>query len=74
VWVALPHQWALIEEANKQLSKKSAEVDELRVVHATLKEEVAQAWDAAAKAREDATKAQEEAAKPARTLRHCWHM
>jgi hypothetical protein len=41
VWAALPRQRALIEDANKRLSEKSAEVDELRVVHATLKEEAA---------------------------------
>jgi hypothetical protein len=41
VWAALPHQWALVEEANKRLSKKSAEVDELRVAHAALREEAA---------------------------------
>jgi hypothetical protein len=41
VWAALPHQRALIENANKRLSEKSAEADELCVVHAALKEEVA---------------------------------
>jgi septal ring factor EnvC (AmiA/AmiB activator) len=60
VWAALSRQRALVEEANKQLSKKSAETDELRVAHAALREEVAQAREAMAKAREDATKAQEE--------------
>jgi hypothetical protein len=49
VWAALPLQRALIEDANKRLFEKSAEVDELRIVHATLKEEAAQARDAAAK-------------------------
>jgi chromosome segregation ATPase len=63
VWAALPRQWALVEEAHERLSKKSAEVDELRVVTLGLKEEAEQARDATAKAREDATKAQEEAAK-----------
>jgi uncharacterized HAD superfamily protein len=63
VWATLPRQRALVEKANKWLSKKSAKADELRVVTTTLKEEAAQAWDAAAKAREDTTKAQEEAAK-----------
>jgi hypothetical protein len=33
VWAALPHQWALVEEANRRLSKKSAKVDELHIVH-----------------------------------------
>jgi hypothetical protein len=41
VWAALPHQRALVEEANKRQSKKSAKVDERHVVCATLKEEVA---------------------------------
>jgi septal ring factor EnvC (AmiA/AmiB activator) len=63
VWAARTRQQALVEEANKRLSKKSAEADELRVVHAAVREEAAQAREAAAKAREDATKAQEEAAK-----------
>jgi chromosome segregation ATPase len=63
VWAVLTRQWALVEEANKRLSKKSAEANELRVVHAVVREEAAQAWEAAAKAHEDTTKAQEEAAK-----------
>jgi hypothetical protein len=57
VWVVLPHQRALVEEANKRLSKKSAEADELHVVTTTLKEEAAHACNAMAKAHEDATKA-----------------
>jgi hypothetical protein len=32
-------------------------VDELRVIHAAVKEEAAQAWEAEAKAREDVAKA-----------------
>jgi septal ring factor EnvC (AmiA/AmiB activator) len=63
VWVVLPRQRALIEDANKRLFEKSTEVDELRVIHAALKEEAAQARDAAAKAQEDATKAREEVVK-----------
>jgi chromosome segregation ATPase len=63
VWAALPHQRALVEEANQRLSKKSAEADELCVVTTVLKEEVAQARDATAKALEDAAKACEEVAK-----------
>jgi chromosome segregation ATPase len=59
----LARQQALVEEANKRLSKKSAEVDELRVLHAAVREEAAQAWEAEVKAREDTTKAWEEAAK-----------
>jgi hypothetical protein len=50
VWAALPHQRALVKEVNKRLSTKSAEADELRVVHAALKEEAAQDRDTAAKA------------------------
>jgi hypothetical protein len=41
VWVALPRQRALVEDANKRLSEKSAEVAELRVAHVALKEEAA---------------------------------
>jgi predicted nucleic acid-binding Zn-ribbon protein len=63
VWAALPRQQALVEEANKRLSKKSTKIDELRVVTTALKEEAEQAQDATAKAHEDVTKAQEEAAK-----------
>jgi hypothetical protein len=63
VWAALARQWALVEEANKRLSQKSAEVGELRVAHAAVREEAAQAWEAEAKAREDAARAREEAAK-----------
>jgi chromosome segregation ATPase len=63
VWAALARQWALVEEANKWLSKKTMEANELRVVHAAVREEVVQAREAAAMAREDATKAREEAVK-----------
>jgi uncharacterized protein (DUF3084 family) len=59
----LAHQRALVEEANKRLSKKSIKVEELHVVHATVREEAAQAREAEAKAREDAARAREEAAK-----------
>jgi hypothetical protein len=41
VWAVLLRQWALVKDANRWLSKKSAEADELRVVHAAFKEEVA---------------------------------
>jgi uncharacterized protein (DUF3084 family) len=64
----LTHQWALIEEANEQLSKKSTEVDELRVIHAAVREEATQAQEAEAKVREDAVKAQEEEAKACEDL------
>jgi hypothetical protein len=68
VWAVLPHQQALVEEANKRLSKKSAKADELCVVTMALKEEAEQARDAVAKAREEATKAQQEAAKAHKDL------
>jgi uncharacterized protein (DUF3084 family) len=45
------------------LSQKSAEVDELCVVHTAVREETVQAREAEAKAREDAARAREEAAK-----------
>jgi hypothetical protein len=57
IWAALAHQRALVEEANQQLSKKSADVDELHVIHATVREEAAQAQEAKAKVREDAARA-----------------
>jgi hypothetical protein len=63
VWTALARQRALVEEANKRLSKKCAEADELRVVHAVVREEAAQAQETAIEVREDATKAREEATK-----------
>jgi uncharacterized protein (DUF3084 family) len=63
VWVVLARQWVLVEEANKWLSQKSAETDELRVAHAAVREEAVQAREAKAKAREDAARAREEAAK-----------
>jgi hypothetical protein len=43
VWETLARQRALVEEANKRLSDQSAEVAELRVAYATVKEEVVQA-------------------------------
>jgi uncharacterized protein (DUF3084 family) len=63
VWAALAHQWALVKEANKRLSQKSTEVDELCVVHATVREEAVQTREAEAKAREDVARAREEVAK-----------
>jgi hypothetical protein len=41
VWVALARQRALVEEGNKRLSQKSAEVGELRVANAAVREEAA---------------------------------
>jgi uncharacterized protein (DUF3084 family) len=63
VWVALALQRALVEEANKRLSDQSAEMAELCVAYAAVKEEAVQAWAAKAMAREDVTKAWKEAAK-----------
>jgi septal ring factor EnvC (AmiA/AmiB activator) len=57
--VALARQRALVEEANKRLSKKSVEVDELRVIHAAVREE---AHEDAAKVREEVAKACEDLA------------
>jgi hypothetical protein len=39
VWAVLLCQRVLVEDANKRLSDKSVEADELRVVHTALKEE-----------------------------------
>jgi hypothetical protein len=41
IWATLTRQRALAEEVNKRLSMKSAEVDELRVVHAAVRKEAA---------------------------------
>jgi hypothetical protein len=41
MWAALAHQRALVKEANKRLSQKSAEMDELHVVLAAVREEAA---------------------------------
>jgi hypothetical protein len=41
VWAALARQRALVEEANKRLSQKSTETDELRVAHVVVREEAA---------------------------------
>jgi hypothetical protein len=41
VWATLVRQRALVEEANKQLSQKSAETAELRVAHVMVREEAA---------------------------------
>jgi hypothetical protein len=39
VWTTLTRQRALVEEANERLSKKSAKVDELHVIHAAVRED-----------------------------------
>jgi uncharacterized protein (DUF3084 family) len=51
-----------------RLSQKSVEVDELRVIHAAVREEAAQAQEAKAMACEDVTRAQEEVAKACEDL------
>jgi hypothetical protein len=63
VWAALARQRALVEEANKRISDQSAEMAELHVAYAAVKEEAVQAWATEAVVREDVTKAREEAAK-----------
>jgi chromosome segregation ATPase len=63
VWAAPTCQQTLVKEANERLSKKSAEADELHVVHAAIREEAVQDQEAMTKAREDTAKALEEAAK-----------
>jgi hypothetical protein len=42
VWAVLARQWALVDEANKQLSDQSVEMAELRVAYAAVKEEAVQ--------------------------------
>jgi uncharacterized protein (DUF3084 family) len=74
VCAALVHQRALVEEANKRLSQKSAETAELRVAHAAVREEAAQAREAEAKAREDVARAHKEAAKAHEDLARCWRV
>jgi hypothetical protein len=56
-WAALTRQQALVEDANERLSRKSTEADELRVVHAAVRKDAAQAPEATTKAREDAIEA-----------------
>jgi chromosome segregation ATPase len=62
VWATLAQQRVLVEEAQKRLSDRNAEMAELRVAYAVVKEEAVQAWANEAMAREDTTKAREEAA------------
>jgi predicted nucleic acid-binding Zn-ribbon protein len=68
VWAALSQQRVLVEEAQKRLSDRNAEMAELRVAYAAVKEEAMQAWANEAVARTDATKAREEAAQARRDL------
>jgi predicted nucleic acid-binding Zn-ribbon protein len=68
VWAALARQRALVEEAQKRLSDRNAEMAELCIAYAAVKEEVVQAWATEAVAREDVTKAREEAARARKDL------
>jgi chromosome segregation ATPase len=68
VWAALSQQRALVEEAQKRLSDRNAEMAELRTAYATVKEEAMQAWEAEAVMRTDVDKAREEAAQARRDL------
>jgi hypothetical protein len=43
VWAALAQQRALVEEAQKRLSDRNAEMAELRIAYAAMKEEAMQA-------------------------------
>jgi hypothetical protein len=62
VWAALSQQQVLAEEAQKRLSDWNAEMTELRVAYAVLKEEAMQAWAAEAMMRTGMDKVREEAA------------
>jgi hypothetical protein len=62
VWGALSQQRVLVEEAQKRLSDRNAEMAELRVAYAVVKEEATQAWAAEAMMRTGLDKAREEAA------------
>jgi hypothetical protein len=62
VWAALAQQRALVEEAQKQLSDRNAEMAELCIAYAVVKEEAMQAWATEVVVREDTTKVREEAA------------
>jgi predicted metal-binding transcription factor (methanogenesis marker protein 9) len=68
VWAALARQRALVEEANKRHSDQSAEMAELRVAYAAVKEEAVQAWTTEAVVHEDTSKAREEAAQARKDL------
>jgi hypothetical protein len=48
MWGALSQQRVLVEEAQKQLSDRNAEMAELRIAYAVVKEEAMQAWAAEA--------------------------
>jgi uncharacterized sporulation protein YeaH/YhbH (DUF444 family) len=66
VWAALSQQRALVEEAQKRLSDRTAEMAELHTAYATVK--AIQAWAAEAVMRTETDKAREEAAQARRDL------
>jgi hypothetical protein len=68
VWGALSQQRVLVEEAQKRLSDRNAEMAELRVAYAVVKEEATQARAAEAVMRTGMDKAREEAAQARRDL------
>jgi uncharacterized protein YlxW (UPF0749 family) len=68
VWAVLARQQALVEEAQKRLSDRNAEMAELCVAYAAVKEEAVQAWATEAVVREDTKKAREEAAQARKDL------
>jgi hypothetical protein len=57
MWAALSQQRVLVEEAQKWLSDRNAEMAELRIAYAVVKEEAMQAWAAEAMMRSDVDKA-----------------
>jgi predicted nucleic acid-binding Zn-ribbon protein len=68
VWATLSQQQVLVEEAQKRLSDRNAEMAELRIAYAVVKEEAIQAWAAEAVMRTDMDKAREEASLARRDL------
>jgi chromosome segregation ATPase len=57
MWAMLSQQRVLVEEAQKRLSDRNAEMAELRVAYAAVKEEAMQAWVVEAVMRTDVDKA-----------------
>jgi chromosome segregation ATPase len=68
VWATLSQQRVLVEEAQKWLSDRNAEMAKLRVAYTVVKEEAMQAWAAEAVIRTGMDKAREEAAQAHRDL------
>jgi uncharacterized coiled-coil DUF342 family protein len=68
VWASLSRQRALVEETQKRLADRTAEMAELRTAYSTVKEDAIQAWAAEATMRTEADKAREEAAQARRDL------